>query len=316
MVSKRNVISILLFSFIIGSYAVPANGEYRILELPVTDTEGDWSATSIELYDTPEAEYVIRVGDIDNMNTGWRIAYNPFKGGPSRKLPSSWEVVPDDPAGTDRIMIIQGARQGDLFTQEKQLGENQVESFSCSFFPIGGKINDVYMQIYLSGVEQKMSKTDFIFSINGEELTEVGVMFRAIDIRDLRGELFTFKLPSYMHDMLKTGVLKIKIDCASPIRSNGFAIDFAKLLINKKAFEYTGSIIGTVNSQKTLEPVPNIKVSTQGIIAITNEQGEFRLDGIAAGRAVIKIDIAKQKPTYHSVKLQSGEEKIRHIVID
>ena len=314
MVSKRNVISILLFSFIIGNYSVPANGEYRILELPVTDTEGDWAATSIELYDTPEAEYVIRVGDIDNMNTGWRIAYNPFKGGQSRKLPSSWAVVPDDPAGTDRIMIIQGARQGDLFTQEKQLGENQVESFSFGFFPIGGKVNDVYMQIYLSGVEQKMSKTEFVFTINGEELTEVGEMFRALDIRDLSGELFTFKLPSYMHDMLKTGVLEIKIDSASPLRSNGFVIDFAKLLVNKKVFEYSGSVIGTVNSHKSFEPVANIKVSSQGIIAYTNKQGEYRLDGIAAGRAVIKVETAKQQPTYHSVKLQSGEEKTRHIV--
>ncbi len=316
LVSSKNGMLVVLFCFIIGGFTAVANGEYRILELPVTESEGDWSATSIELYDTSEAEYIIRVGDIDNMNVGWRIAYNPFKGGVSRKLPLSWDIVPDDPAGTDRVMVIQGARQGDMFTKENQPGKDLVESFSLNFFPIGEIIVDVYLQIFLSGIEQRMSKTGFIFSINGEELKEVSEMFRALSIKDLRGELLTFKLPSYMHDMLKSGVLEIKIDAEPPLRSNGFAVDFAKLLINKKAFKFAGSVVGSVNNLKTLEPMENIKVSSQGIVAYTNDQGEFRLDGIAAGNAVIKVETTNLPPTYHSVKLQSGEVKTRHIVIN
>lgn len=316
MICGKNMLLTTVLCFLIGGFAGSANGEYRILELQVTESEGDWSATSIELQDTPEAEYVIRVGDIDNMNAGWRIAYNPFKGGLARKLPSSWEVVPDDPPGTDRVMVIQGARQGDVFTQMSKSGENPVELFSLGFFPIGEKIEDVHMQIFLSGVEQRMSKTEFKFYINGEELKEVSEMFRALNIRDLRGELFTFKLPSYMHDLLKSGALEIKIDSAQPVRSNGFAVDFAKLLINKKSFEYSGTVVGSVNDQKSLKPIANVKVSSQGVVSYTNKQGEFRLDGIAAGNAVIKVEAVKQPPTYHAVKLQSGELKTRHIVIN
>ncbi len=306
---------IILLCLLFGIFSGFVYGEYRILELPVTESEGDWSATSVELYNTPEAEYVFRVGDIDNMNAGWRIAYNPFKGGMSRKLPPSWEVVPDDPSGTDRVMVIQGARQGDVFTQTSKPGVNPVETLSMGFFPIGEEIKDVYMQIFLSGIEQRMSITQFKFYINGKEFENVSEMFRALTIRDLRGGLFTFKLPVFMHDILKTGGLEVKIDSEQPLRSNGFAVDFAKLLVNKKSFEYSGTIVGSVNAGKSLKPIANIKTSSQGVISYTNEQGEFRLDGIAAGNAVIKVELAKQSPSYHAVQLQSGELKTKHIII-
>jgi hypothetical protein len=48
-----------------------------------TAKDGDWSALQVVLRHTQEAEHMIRVGDVDNLNSGWERDFNPFPGRPT-----------------------------------------------------------------------------------------------------------------------------------------------------------------------------------------------------------------------------------------
>ncbi len=70
---------------------------------------GDWSAKSMVLKNTAEAEMMVRSGDIDALNDSGAIArgYSPFTA--KNQRPHNWEGgwVADvaDPDGTDRIYV-------------------------------------------------------------------------------------------------------------------------------------------------------------------------------------------------------------------
>ena len=42
------------------------------------DENGDWTEQYVTLFDTPEAEIMVRSGDIDNLGFGWPNEFNPF----------------------------------------------------------------------------------------------------------------------------------------------------------------------------------------------------------------------------------------------
>ena len=59
--------------------------------LSITDSlNGDWSLKTAVLRDTPEADLVVRTGDIDNLNFGWpgglRSVFRPEHSGPLLSL--------------------------------------------------------------------------------------------------------------------------------------------------------------------------------------------------------------------------------------
>ncbi len=73
-----------------------------------TDTDGDWSAQTVALTNTREAEYVIRTGDIDNLGFGFEEGFNPFTGRSTAVHPFPFDPSPNDAPGTDRIMAGSG----------------------------------------------------------------------------------------------------------------------------------------------------------------------------------------------------------------
>ena len=51
-----------------------------ILNAQVTEEDGDWSKKIEILQNTPEAQLMVRTGDIDNLGFGWPANFNPFSG--------------------------------------------------------------------------------------------------------------------------------------------------------------------------------------------------------------------------------------------
>jgi hypothetical protein len=66
----------------------------------------DWSKKTSTLRNQPEAELIIRVGDIDNLGFGWPEEFNPFSGKDTDAHGYPWEPNEDDPQGTDRIFVV------------------------------------------------------------------------------------------------------------------------------------------------------------------------------------------------------------------
>jgi hypothetical protein len=278
----------------------------RILDLPVTSTEGEWSAGSVELSDTEEAAWSIRMGDIDNMNAGWRIAFNPFKGGRARELPIAWETNVEDSAGTDRVMVIRGSRLGDEFSTHAPQNDARIEPVTMNFLPPQIEIGTLHLQCFVSGLDQRSGGTPYSLLLNGQSFPEIDEQLRALDIPDRQGAMLTLRLPRAAHSLMQSGRVELVIDASEPAAANGYAFDFVRLLINVRQFTHTGSIIGTVRDGKTATALNGARISAQGRTTTTDRDGRYRLDGIAAGVAVLIVEPPGLARQLRAVELTAG----------
>src|SRR5205823_14646101 len=75
-------------------------------QLPAQTTKpAPWSAKTERTVGGPEADLVVRTGDINNLGFGWPQGFDPFSGNstPPHKFP--WDPAPGEPDRTDRIML-------------------------------------------------------------------------------------------------------------------------------------------------------------------------------------------------------------------
>lgn len=71
------------------------------------DPKHDWPLEYERTVGGPEADLVVRTGDINNLGFDWPAAFDPFSGNstPPHPWPSILRIPPQAPPGTDRIMI-------------------------------------------------------------------------------------------------------------------------------------------------------------------------------------------------------------------
>jgi outer membrane protein OmpA-like peptidoglycan-associated protein len=92
-----------------------------------------------------------------------------------------------------------------------------------------------------------------------------------------------------MLEQLKGERLEIRVDDPTTGAGDGFAFDFAKLLVNVKAVLYLGSVTGRVVDDETGEPLVGAVVGTTGVDGVkTGAEGVFGLARVPAGLAVLE----------------------------
>lgn len=71
------------------------------------DPKHDWPLEYERTVGGPEADLVVRTGDINNLGFGWPSGFDPFSGKstPPHPWPNVNQIPPQAPAGTDRILI-------------------------------------------------------------------------------------------------------------------------------------------------------------------------------------------------------------------
>ena len=71
------------------------------------DPKHDWPLEYERTVGGPEADLVVRTGDVNNLGFGWPSNFDPFSGKstPPHPWPSISEIPPQAPPGTDRIML-------------------------------------------------------------------------------------------------------------------------------------------------------------------------------------------------------------------
>ena len=67
----------------------------------------DWALEYERTVGGPEADLVVRTGDINNLGFGWPKGFDPFSGQstPGHPWPNIDHIPPNAPPGTDRIML-------------------------------------------------------------------------------------------------------------------------------------------------------------------------------------------------------------------
>jgi outer membrane protein OmpA-like peptidoglycan-associated protein len=268
-----------------------ASKRSAVVKQPKLDLPPDWAAVHREVKNAKEAELLVQVGDIDNLGFGWPAGFDPFSGKstPPHRFP--WLPESDDPEGTDRIMVGSNApfmaSVHDGYARETMRDENQPQSLVIEFDRAGVAIKGAVLQLFVDDFQAPTLRSRFLVTLDGRSAPDIETTINKLSQTGPIGKLITVKLlPEYL-DLLADGKLAILVDDPTTEAADGFALDFARLLINPNGSTYAGAIRGVVIDKGTGEPVDGALVSAGNMQqATTGKDGKFDLKEVPAGLVV------------------------------
>jgi outer membrane protein OmpA-like peptidoglycan-associated protein len=244
-----------------------------------------------------EAEYVIRVGDVDNLGFGWPEGFDPFCGRMTEAHSYPWEPVKADQPGLDRILLSSRFKPdadrpcgGDGYSGAYDPATSKPVALAIPTALLkGAAISNAYLQIFIDDFQSPSACSNFQVTLNGTRCTECERLLNAIDQTGPVGKLVTIPLPEEFYGALAgKPSLELLIDETTGA-ADGFAVDFVRLLVNRKRENACkGTIRGIVVDKDTDSPIAKARVflsdrtSTQ-----TDARGRFTLKDIPAGFEVV-----------------------------
>lgn len=259
-----------------------------------------WREVRSQVRDGDEADLVVQLGDIDNLGFGWPEGFDPFSGKstPIHEFPFSPED--DDPDGTDRIMVVSGYRIGaegavDGYTRESSRPDNQPKPMVLEYDASGIQVKAAVLQLFVDDFQSERMGSRYQTWINGREAPDIAATLNALDQTGPIGKLVNIRLLPEYHEAIASGRLEVRIDDPTTDAGDGFAFDFARLLINPRGYRYVGEVRGIARDKSTGDPLPGVLVSAANVKeALTGADGRFVLAGVPAGLVVT----SGSKPDY------------------
>ena len=285
---KRQYFMLLVFL----TFLVRVNAQVK-----TASADTDWKQQQAVLKNTMEADFIIRLGDIDNLGFGWPESFDPFCGRMSESHPYPWDINPSDLPGFDRILL--SSKFNPNKTQDCG-GDGYSGSFDAvKCKPVswkiptdalkGATIYNVYLQIFIDDFQAPSLCSKFQLLLNGKRFIEGEKILNAIDQTGPVGKLISIPLTEDFFSVLANSQnISLLIDETTGA-ADGFAIDFIRLLVNRKR-ENTckGNIRGRVLIKDTETPIAGAKVFTaENTSVVTNDNGEFEIKDIPTGFEVL-----------------------------
>lgn len=288
-----------------------------------TSNDGDWKSNYSFLKNTEEAEYMLRIGDIDNLGFGWPADFNPFCGKktPSHKYP--WVINEQDLTGMDRILL------GSSY-QKKKSGDGYSGAYSPKTKPVpitiplkdikNISISAIKMQIFIDDFQTPSRKSSFKVTLNGKRFINLEKMIKAIDQTGPVGKLVTVEVNDELLPEFSKDSISFFVDDPTTGIGDGFAIDFIKILVNpQKELIYKGNIKGMVTYMG--KPADSVEISIPGRPSITTDaKGSFAFNDIQPGLIVLhaykknfatiekNVDVECSKTTTINIGLQLSKK--------
>jgi hypothetical protein len=269
----------VLLSAVLNSYSQVVRDEIN----------GDWAAQQVTLNNTPEADLMVRVGDIDNLGFGWPVDFNPFSGSstPSHGYPFS--PTPEDVDGTDRIMVVTSYNGNppsgqDGYTNSTSRPENLPRPITMTYDLGGMNIGSAVLQIFVDDFQAAVRHANYTVQINNAQAPYLASQINSLVQTGPVGKLITVSIPPSHFNLVSSGSLSILFDDLATGAGDGYAIDFIKLLVNPVDFTYTGTITGKVTAAATGNAIVGALVSASGLVdASTDGEGNYTLVNVPAG---------------------------------
>lgn len=257
-----------------------------------TATDGDWAAKRAALTNTPQAAFMARVGDIDNLNFGWPANFDPFSGESTPAHGYPWEPDPADPEGTDRIMVAssyvgQAPCFLDGYTTYTERSTNTVRAIMLSYALPALTVTNAVLQIFVDDFQAPVWCANYQVTLNGRRASFLEVLVNRLDQTGPIGKLITVIVPANFLNEVTSGRLEFKFDDLTTGAGDGYAIDFIKLLVNAKSLP-SGSISGYVKDAGTSLPIVGARVAAFGVSAATGPNGFYMLTNVPAGLAFVE----------------------------
>lgn len=260
------------------------------LQAQNTPTDGDWASNNVVLMNTIEADIMIRVGDIDNLNFGWEKEFNPFIGKPTPVHQYPWNPNKKDIAGMDRILIpssmgkVKNECLMDGYSQAGKLDSKPVAIMIPLQSAKNTTISSASLTMFVDDFQSPDFCSKFRVHLNGKRFTDLEKILNSLRQGGPIGKFISVRFPPELLTLLTADKLSMMIDDSTTGAHDGFAIDFVKLLINPKILMYKGTIYGEVRDMETDEPIAGATVGVQGFkTGITNNEGIFTIEEIPPG---------------------------------
>lgn len=262
-----------------------------------------WETPQAIAYNTESADVVYRYGDMDNLGYGWPLEFDPFSGESTPPHDYPFYPEPDDPSGTDRIMVIsafnkentpKGSRR-DGYTTSTERPHNLPQPLLLEYDLKGKTVQHALIQLFVDDFQPKTYKSKFQVWINDKEAGWISSYLNELKQGGPIGKLLSIQvLPEFIADV-QSGKMKILIDGQQTNTGDGFAIDFVRLLINPKHIA-VGTLEGKVIDAKTRQPIAQALLKASGANeAETGADGAFRLTDIPLGMVVVQAAKAGYK---------------------
>lgn len=256
-----------------------------------------WSAQHAALAQTLEAEYIVRVGDVDNLGFGWPEGFDPFCGRMTEVHAFPWQPKAGDVAGLDRILLSSKFRRG---KEPVCGGDGYSESFdprtsrpTAIAIPTttlrGAKVTNAFLQVFLDDFQARSFCSRFLVTLNGRRFAEAERLLHAIDQSGPVGKLVTIPLPEEFWPELTSGKpLRLLVDESSGA-ADGFAMDFVRVLVNRRRDNTCrGRVAGRVVDDATGEPIAKARVAlTDRTATASDGEGAFAFSGVPTGFEIV-----------------------------
>ena len=236
---KRKIISAFLVMLMLAAI-LPASAPAAY-----DSGNGDWSAKSVTLKNTEEAELVVRVGDIDALNDYTSVedsGYDPFSAANQYSHAYPWEKDETDPAGTDRIYVGSAwtgqstdgyssnyywyAAGGD---DENAYGEGAME-ITMSYDASGVTVKNALLQLCIDDFQAISWESVFTVKLNGKDAPFIAELLNHVDQTGPTAYVVSAIIPSAFYGDIASGRLVITVNETTGC-GDGFAVDFAKLKV-------------------------------------------------------------------------------------
>ena len=273
------------------------------------DPAKDWPLRYERTENGPEADLVVRTGDINNLGFGWPQGYDPFSGNSTPPHGFPWKPKPGSPDGTDRIMlgspITSAYYAAHRFTGDgysnllnpcilgtpdasscKEREDSMPQPIVLSFGALPPKIDAVLFQIFVDDFQAPTFHSHFQASLNGTRIPSFEAVLNAIDQTGPVGKLITVHLLPEYWPLLKSDKVKLLIDDPTTRSPDGYAVDFVRVLVNPHKFQYQVSLTASVTDADKNVPISGATVTAALQSAATDNSGVCELSGLPAGLVV------------------------------
>ncbi len=252
------------------------------------DANGDWTEQHVTLYDTPEADMMVRAGDIDNLSFGWPNDFDPFSGNSTYSHGFPWTLDDTDAMGTDRIMVISSFGYSpfgkDGYTSSTSRPENLPRPILLAYSLNNMELESAVLQLFADDFQAPNWGAQYFATINGESAPYVAKVINQLSQTGPIGKIVNISIPENHLYLLERDSFNIFIDDTITGVAEGYAIDFVKLLLNPKGFSYTAKVFGYVVDIDTGEPIENAVISASGSgEVISDEEGYYIFENLPAG---------------------------------
>jgi len=300
-------------------------------KLPVRKLPAGWEKPYESIQNGPEADFLYRYGDMDNLGYGWPSGFDPFSGENTPRHDYPYYPEPNDPRGTDRIMVNSGydyAKKGkpespraDGYTTSTERPFNKPDTLNLKFNTAGVNIKTVVLQLFVDDFQAPSYQSQFQVVLNGQRAAFVESPLNELKQGGPIGKLISFVLLPEYHEMIRQGKLSLFIDSPETPNGDGFAIDFVRILINPKSIPM-GRIEGKITDAKTRKPIPGamIRISGWGSME-TDAQGNYVAENVPCGLGIVQAgkagykaesktaDIVAERRALVNLKLEPEDEK-------